>query len=213
MKLILKKIVGFFLKLCAKGILFRFRPHIIVIAGSEGKSILREEISEYFLGQNIRVRENSRGFNTEIGLPLAILDEPTGKSDAKKWAEILWRSFQKVLFTKEFPEVLVLEFGVDTKGEMKKLLRIARPDISILYCIRPRGFGDDEYLDTLTNEFALLAKSSFRFLANSEDGHIQESVTPFLSQGKNIPMNAPKEIGKETFLFYQEIQKFLPKKG
>ncbi len=206
MKSFLKCLVGVLLKYLAKIILWRFSPRIIAIAGTEGKTEIREAITAKLLESNtLRIRENSRGFNTEIGLPLAILDEPSGKSSLSEWYTILLSAFKKAFFQKEFPEVLVLELGVDTKGEMEKLLNIVHPDISVLYCIRPRGFGDEDFLSTMEKEFQILSSRSFRFIANKDDERIAKQSAVFCPPGKLISFKNPQHIAEEVEILLSEI--------
>lgn len=206
MKELLKPLVVFLLKTLAKMAIWRFSPRIIAIAGTEGKSEIREAITKKLLSSGtLRLRENSRGFNTEIGLPLAILDEPTGKSDAAEWATILSSAFKKVFFTKNFPEVLVLELGVDHLGEMERLLEIVHPDISVLFCIRPRGFGDEDFLRVMEEEFRTLMEKSFRFLANQNDERIAKSAQKFSPPGKILPLSSPQNIAEEVEKLLEEI--------
>ncbi|MEI7510749.1 MAG: hypothetical protein WCJ84_01185 [Candidatus Peregrinibacteria bacterium] len=209
---ILKPLVSFILKYLAKIAIWRFSPRIIAIAGTEGKSEIREAIMAKLLESGtLRVRENSRGFNTEIGLPLAILDEPTGKRDTGKWISILSSAFKKVFLAKSFPEVLVLELGVDSVGEMQRLLDIVHPDISVLYCIRPRGFGDEEFLSIMEQEFRLLVTNSFRFLANAHDERIARQSSLFCPPGKLIPFQNPHHIAEEVEVVLGEILGTMPK--
>ena len=189
-----KAIVTALLKLFAKVYLWRTHPRVIAIAGSEGKSEIREAVFQRLqLQSSFSLRENSRGYNTEIGLPLAILDEPTGLSDAKQWGNILLSAMMKALFPKEKLDVLVLEFGVDTPGEMSSLLSIVRPDIAVIYCIRPRGFGDEEYMNTLAGEFETLAASAYRTLVNIDDAKVMASVSRYSDKQKTF--SATKKEG------------------
>lgn len=221
MKPLLKSIIGFFLKWCAKTVIWRYKPFIIAIAGSEGKSEAREKISNALKKRgDVHVRENSRGYNTVFSLPLSILDEPTGKSDPKLWWKIIVSSFRKAILGMPFPEVLMLEFGVDTKGEMEKLLKIVRPDIGILLCIRPRGFGDEGYCETLQKEFQVFAHASYRFLANFDDDLIFSAVKDMVKRnGKTFSIRKSdvsfslQRAESEVFLFASETgeRKILPK--
>jgi UDP-N-acetylmuramyl pentapeptide synthase len=187
---IAKSSIGFVLKWSAKAVLWRYKPFVIAIVGSEGKSEIREKISLAIKKRgDVKCRENSRGYNTVFSLPLSILDEPTGKSDPKLWWKIVVSSLRKAILGMPFPEVLVLEFGVDTKGEMEKLLRIVRPDLGILLWIRPRGFGDEQFCHTLKREFSLFAHQSYKFIANADDENILESVSHILKKnGKSFSL-------------------------
>ena len=66
-----KKIVQYILKILAKLVLARFKPTIIGITGSVGKTGTKEAIYTV-LCSKFKVRRNIKSYNTEIGVPLAI---------------------------------------------------------------------------------------------------------------------------------------------
>lgn len=158
MKSFLKIILKYYLKYITKYVLMIHRPTIIAIAGSTNKTFVKDEINRRLREAGLTVRSNPRSFNTEIGLPLAILDLPSGFNTYKAWLPIVWRA-AKMLFTVDFPRYLVLELGVSDRGDIKYLLSIIEPDIAIITDITQRyleGFAD---MDELIGEYQTLAAS------------------------------------------------------
>src|SRR6185295_1433779 len=60
------------LRQLARARLARQRPRVVVIAGSQGKTVMKRTLQE-LLARRFRVRANPLSYNTAVGLPLAIL--------------------------------------------------------------------------------------------------------------------------------------------
>lgn len=190
---LLKSVVIFFLKGAVRLYLLRSKPIIIGIFGTEGKSHIRHILTKFFKDQKAKLQENSMGFNTEIGLPLSILLLPTGKKSFITWLSILFSAYEKALFSRRelFPHLLILEYGVDKKGESKKLLRIAEPDIVIGSYIRPRTFGDELFLKTMTLEANVFFEGRKQVIINSQDQYLTQAV-------KGLPSFCIKQVDIEN---------------
>jgi UDP-N-acetylmuramoyl-tripeptide--D-alanyl-D-alanine ligase len=85
---------------------------VIGVTGSVGKTSTKQLIAALVAPQR-RVAANPANFNTEIGLPLAVLGAPEGT------------------------EVLVLEMGMRGFGQIDELARIAEPDVGVITNIGP----------------------------------------------------------------------------
>lgn len=158
MKSLFKFILKYYLKYITKYVLMIHRPTIIAIAGSTNKTFVKDEINRRLREAGLAVRSNPRSFNTEIGLPLAILGLPSGFNSFKAWLPIIWRAIKTIMVV-DFPRYLVLELGVSDLGDMKHLLSIIEPDVAIITDITQRyleGFAD---MDELIGEYQLLAAS------------------------------------------------------
>jgi len=120
MKTLFKKIIYTILKWEASLVLKRFKPRIIGVAGSVGKTSTKDAIYAS-LKDFVVIRKNQKSFNSEIGVPLTILGLETGWNSPSVWIKNIFLGI-KVLFSKEYPEWLVLELGTDRPGDMKKLI-------------------------------------------------------------------------------------------
>jgi len=147
MRKLFKKIVQFYLKVLTKIVISRHNPLIIAVAGTSNKTFVKEAILQE-LRKDIEVRGNPRSFNTEIGLPLAVLFLPSGYRSVFKWVDVLFSAAMISFFGHEFPKVLVLEMGVDRKGDMAYLLSMVKPKIAVVTCI-DKGYPD---LGTTTDD-------------------------------------------------------------
>lgn len=128
-----KSIIQKFLGRLVKMKLSRSRPKIIGITGSFGKTSLKEAIYE-ILKTRWRVCRNPKSLNTEIGLLLAVLEQPSGFSSPLKWVAILGRALWNAAFGEKY-DFLILEYGADKPGDIAHLVKIVKPDIGIITCI------------------------------------------------------------------------------
>jgi UDP-N-acetylmuramoyl-tripeptide--D-alanyl-D-alanine ligase len=99
------------------------------------------------------VRVSFGNLNSDIGLPLTILGDwsaedlalvsratPAGTKKFQKigfWIKVIFGSAWRIVFASshEYPEILILEYGADRPGDIKNLLNIARPNISVITAI------------------------------------------------------------------------------
>ncbi len=104
------------------------------------------------------MRGNPRSYNTEIGLPLAIFYLESGESSFWKWWKILIQAKIKALFSRKFPSKLVLELGVEKKGDMEYLLEMVRPSWVVVTNIEGNYSDAESNLDEIFEEMKLLAE-------------------------------------------------------
>ena len=158
--------------------LWRKNPQVIAIAGSHGKTIIKRIVTE-LLARRYRVQPNPRSYNTDIGLPLAILNIELAsvrlRDLARGFAQALWTTLLKT----EAPDILVLEFGVRHRGDMQQLIRTVIPDIAILTTLTPSYSTDVEELHTLQDEMQMLCRAagaSCRFVIDGDDPLLQDVI-------------------------------------
>lgn len=127
----MRKIIQFKLKILAKLIIAKYKPRIIGITGSIGKTSAKEAICQV-LNNRFKLRASFKNYNNEIGLPLTIIgSESVGKS-ITGWLIIFLKAWKLILVRdKDYPEILVLELGVDRPGDMAYLCSIITPEIGI----------------------------------------------------------------------------------
>ncbi len=131
----MKKILFLKLKIISKLILKKYNPKIVGITGSVGKTSTRNAVYAV-ISKKYRTRRSQKNYNNEVGLPLTIIGEDSPGNDLVGWMFVMFKGLKLVLFRdKTYPEVLILEMGVDRPGDMKYLLDIARPDIGIITLI------------------------------------------------------------------------------
>jgi aminotransferase len=143
----------------ARARLTRQRPTIIAIAGSQGKTVMKRTLQE-LLARRFRVRANPLSYNTEIGLPLAVLgceaDTHRPRALVAGFARALWSAYA----ARERLDVMVLELGVRQPGDMRAHLEIVRPDVVVVTPIAPSYRDESETLQVVREEIALLCRAA-----------------------------------------------------
>ncbi|MEA2360746.1 MAG: UDP-N-acetylmuramoyl-tripeptide--D-alanyl-D-alanine ligase [Solirubrobacteraceae bacterium] len=85
---------------------------VVGITGSVGKTSTKDVLAA-MLAQDLRTFANRENLNTEIGLPLTVLEAPPGT------------------------QALVLEMGMRGPGQIAELAAIAEPDVAVVTAVAP----------------------------------------------------------------------------
>lgn len=168
MKFLTKKLVIFLLTLEARLVLLRYRPKIVAVTGSVGKTATKDAIFAV-LEKKFSVEKSPKSFNSDIGVPLAIL---RGKKSAWGnifgWILILIRGFFILLYSPRYPKWLILETGVDRPGDMARLTRYIKPD-----CVVVTRFGETPvHLEFFSSREALIREKALLVRALKKGGFL-----------------------------------------
>lgn len=167
------------LRSLARLALWRKRPRVIAIAGSHGKTIVKRIVSELFT-QRYRVQTNPRSYNTDIGLPLAILNVELDSLRPWPLVQSLGRAVWSALVARDVVDILVLEFGARKAGDMAQLVRTVHPDCAILTKLTPGYSTDIEVLRTLQREMQVLCESvgdRCQFVVDGDDPLLHDVIS------------------------------------
>jgi len=132
MKKIFLKIIEKELAYFARLIYLKFRPFIIGITGSSGKTTVRYMIYNLIAASGKSVKSAQENLNTETGLPLSILGLSRAPQNAIEWVWVFIKIPFVYLFTFKYPETLILEYAADKPGDIGRLVDIASPDIAVI---------------------------------------------------------------------------------
>jgi UDP-N-acetylmuramoyl-tripeptide--D-alanyl-D-alanine ligase len=116
-----KRLLEKMLRLMARCILWKYHPTVVGITGSVGKSSTKEAIA-LVLARGFFVRAADGNYNNEIGIPLTIIGAKSGGRSPLRWIGVLCRFVSLMVLPLRYPEILVLEMGVDHPGDMEYLL-------------------------------------------------------------------------------------------
>jgi UDP-N-acetylmuramoyl-tripeptide--D-alanyl-D-alanine ligase len=185
----LKKLLETILKKLAELTLKRYRPKIVGITGSVGKTSTKEAVY-LVLRRNYNVRRNINNYNNEIGVPLTILGEKTAGRSIIGWLIIFVKAIIKLIKT-DYPQILVLEMGIDKPQDMDYLLSFIRPDIAIVSAISEIPVHLENF-----NSVKDLAKEKLNIIT----GLSKEGVAIINSDSRNIVKYLP-EIEQKIIRF------------
>ncbi len=131
MKNSLKKIIVWVITAEAKLALKRYKPKVIAVTGSVGKTSTKDAIftaiSPFF-----HVRKSAKSYNSDIGIPLTILGLENPWNNYWRWIQNVFRGAWVLIKNEKYPQWLVLEIGADRPGEIKRLMKWIHPDISVV---------------------------------------------------------------------------------
>lgn len=137
MKTFIKKIVVAILTWEARLALKKYKPRVIAITGSVGKTSTKDALFSVH-NHHFYTRKSEKSFNSELGLPLSILGLPNGWNNPFLWLRNIFRGLllcipiPYTLNPKPFPYLLILEVGADRPGDIEKVSNWLSPDIVII---------------------------------------------------------------------------------
>lgn len=131
MKSILKNIVVFIIELEARLVLKKYKPRIVAVTGSVGKTGTKDAIYSV-LSKKFFVRKSDKSFNSEIGIPLTILGCPNGWYSIIVWLKNIFEGLKLIIFKNHYPKWIVLEVGADRPGDIQKVSKWLSPDIVVI---------------------------------------------------------------------------------
>ncbi len=142
----MKKFLQARLKFFSRMIIKKYQPVVVGITGSIGKTSTKDAIDKV-LREKLRVRTTFKNYNNEIGLPLTIIGLKSPGKNVLGWLGVFLRALGLILIRdKDYPQVLVLEMGVDRPGDMDYLTDIAPVDIGVVTNI---SYSHLEYFGTI----------------------------------------------------------------
>lgn len=134
MKKTFKKIILNILRIEAELVLKKYKPRIVTITGSVGKTSTKDAVYEV-LSKFYYVRRSDKSYNSEIGLPLTILGLPNAWNNPLLWLVNIWKGLKLILFKNKYPTWLVLEVGIGKPGDMRKTASWLSSDVVIITTI------------------------------------------------------------------------------
>lgn len=186
MKAIFKSIIVRILTFEASVLIRRKQPKIIAITGSVGKTSTKDAIYAA-IRNNTYARKSEKSFNSEIGVPLTVLGLPNAWSNPLMWIRNVVDGFFTAFFSGSYPEVLVLEVGIDRPGDIERLARWVKPDIVVLtrlpsVPVHVEYFSSPEAVAEEKMKLAGALKPDGVFIYNNDDMVIQSYLPTVLQR-------------------------------
>lgn len=176
MRGLFKRIIVFLLTWEAKLVLHKYKPRIIAVTGSVGKTSTKDAIYSV-LAPHVHVRKSDKSFNSEVGIPLTILGRPNAWQNPLKWVENLIDGLVLLLWGAKYPAWLVLEVGADRPGDISSVAKWLKCDMVIItrlpdVPVHVEFFRSPE--DVVREKASLLTalKSDGTFIANADDAKV-----------------------------------------
>lgn len=115
----------------ASSLIKKYKPKIICITGSVGKTSTKEAIA-CALSTSYRIRKTSRNYNNDYGVPISVIGG--FESEEGFWALFIIYIYglMQWVFRLNFPDVLVLEVGAGKIGEIERITSWLKPDVVVV---------------------------------------------------------------------------------
>ncbi|OGY78364.1 MAG: hypothetical protein A3B74_01230 [Candidatus Kerfeldbacteria bacterium RIFCSPHIGHO2_02_FULL_42_14] len=150
MKILLQNI----LRYLAQSILKKYKPEIIAVTGSVGKTSAKEAIYTV-LHKNFQVRRNLKSYNTEIGVPCTIIGSAAPGKSLIGWMMIVAKGLRLIMWHTGYPKILILEMALDHPRDIEYLTNLAPPSIGVITMI---GSDQPVHVEFFRNVEELIAE-------------------------------------------------------
>ncbi|MCI0619712.1 UDP-N-acetylmuramoyl-tripeptide--D-alanyl-D-alanine ligase [Candidatus Wolfebacteria bacterium] len=182
MRSIFKKIVVWILTLEARLVLLKYRPRVVGITGSVGKTSTKDAVYAV-LSSAFYVRKSEKSFNSDIGVPLTILGCDNAWNNPFLWLANIFKGLGVVLLPNHYPAWLVLEVGLDRPGDIARVVKWLSCDVVVLTRLAdtPVHVEFFESPQELRREKLLLAKALKKhgvLVVNNDDKYLVEAKHP-----------------------------------
>lgn len=198
MKETLKKGIVAILTFEAKVLLKRKKPKIVAISGSVGKTSTKDAVY-CVLKNHVHARKSEKSFNSDIGVALTILGLRNGWNNPFLWVKNIVDGAIHAFFSREYPEVLILEMGVDRRGDMKRLTSWIKPDVVVItrlpdVPVHVEYFSSPEEVVAEKMELAFALKPEGTFIYNSDDEKIHQFLEEIRQQSFGFSRYSPSHF-------------------
>jgi UDP-N-acetylmuramoyl-tripeptide--D-alanyl-D-alanine ligase len=179
----------------ARAVLARHKPKVVAITGSVGKTSANTAIFSV-LSTKFRVRDNQKNYNNETGVPLTIIGTESGGKNLLKWFRVFTK-WLSVLVSSDYPDILVLELGVDRIGDMNYFMSFIKPTVGVVTNISSSHLEYFQSVDNIAKEKGLLVEAldpgGFALL-NADDPRVVQMMERTQAQVINYGMDRNAEI-------------------
>lgn len=131
MKGILKYLVASVLAVLARAILHKYRPRILMVTGSVGKTSTKDAVAAA-LSDRFLLRASEKSYNSEFGVPLTIIGAKNPWNNSVAWIRVIQDALGLIFLPNPYPRLLVLEVGADRPGDLARILSFVTPDAVIV---------------------------------------------------------------------------------
>lgn len=205
MKSFLKNLIIFILGLESKFILKKYKPVIVAITGSVGKTSTKDAIYTV-LKNTCYVRKSEKSFNSEIGVPLTILGCQNGWNNPAIWIKNILEGLELIIFRSKYPECLVLEIGADHPGDIKKITKWLKPDVVVITKVSEVPVHVEFFPspEAVLEEKILLAKALKKdgvLIISADDRRLMDSKKDFKQKILTFGITNPSTISASDIVF------------
>lgn len=205
MKDIFKKIIVWVLIFLSKLVLKKYKPKIITITGSVGKTSTKDAVFAV-LSKFFYVRKSDKNYNSQIGLPLTILGVPNGWNNPLVWFINILKGILLLVLPNRYPSWLVLEVGIGKPGDMEETAGWLKSDIVII-----TAFGNTPpHIEFFNSKKHLIEEKALLIKTLKQDGflilnHDDQEVFELKNKTKSLVNSYGFTEGSDIFCSSESI--------
>lgn len=175
----LKKLLEQLLGSVARAVVKKYRPKIVAITGSVGKTTTRAACVAV-LGTRFRVRGSAKNYNNEIGVPITVIGVDAPGRSVVGWLRAFARGMALLVGNDAlYPQVLVVEMGADHPGDIAYLMSIAPPDVGVVTAVsaaHTEFFGSVENVLNEKKTIVVSLSADKTAVVNVDDERLQSII-------------------------------------
>lgn len=197
---------------------------VVAVAGSVGKTTTKHVIAQY-LKATTRAHYQTGNYNVPLTVPLVFFNEEIPSLlNPLSWLRLLLRNEAKLRDYYPY-DVVVVELGIDTVGEMDQFASYLQPDVAVLTSIAAEHMEFFRNLDEVAKEELKVKNFSHKFIVGIDDipeayrkqvagavtyGLSDVSDYRLISRDKRVSIKTPQEtIQTATRFIGRHVQKSL----
>ena len=131
----MRRFLQHLLRILAAAVLKKYRPYVIAVTGSVGKTSTKEAIFAVSKSFEPKTRRSFANYNTEIGVPLTILSEKEKIRGFRSWLKVILKGLTLLALRLDYPKILILEMAADRPGDIKYLTEFVKPNVGVVTAI------------------------------------------------------------------------------
>lgn len=168
------------------------RPTVVVVVGSVGKTSTKLALAR-MLETEKKVSYMDDSYNDGIGLYLSVFElKVPARATPIRWFGLLLRAIWHMLSS--YDNILVLEYGISKPGDMDAMLKLARPDVTVLTAVTPEHMEYLQTIDVVGEEETKAVRAAKQYAvinAVDVDGkYLRHAPVPLFTYGDDTNLDA-----------------------
>lgn len=204
-----KRLLEKMLRFMARRVLSKYRPFVVGVTGSVGKSLTKEAIA-LVVSRGYVIRKAEGNYNNEIGIPLTIIGMQSGGSSILRWIVIFFKWLWMIIIPENYPKVLVLEMGIDRPGDMEYLLSFVPVKIGVVTGISGSHLEFFGNVGNIAKEkgkiITSLPEDGFAIL-NADDKRVEKMREKIKAKTITYGFEAGAMLHVDNLLFHREAKR------
>ncbi len=174
-------------------ILEKFKPLIVAVTGTVGKTTTKDAIYNLLSKEiDVRVDRSPKSYNSDFGVPVSIFLVKESKGDmVSKFRDLL--QGLATYFGNNYPDILILEIGTNSPGDMKRIASWLKIDILIYTLIS----DESPHLDTFKSPALYFEEKISLLKAIKNNGTLLVNTTD--DKTKFIVSAVPENVRVELY--------------